>query len=110
MYVTSTTAAQCQTAASGPGGQQILQLGQGGAETPVSVPGSTNHHATVVAGVGARLLVLAQTSCPGTSSLIWLNLSTHAAQTVLTAPATEVGVVAAVPYGSGPAATTNGLN
>ena len=110
VYVTATTAAQCKAAASGPGGQQILQLGSSGAETAVSVPGSANYHAAVVAGVGRRLLILAQTSCPGTSSLIWLNLSTHAAQTVLTAPATEVGVIDAVPYGSGPAATTNGLN
>jgi hypothetical protein len=110
VYVTATTAAQCQGAASGPGGQHILQLGSSGAETAVSVPGSANYHAAVVAGVGRRLLILAQTSCPGTSSLIWLNLATHAAQTVLTAPATEVGVIDAVPYGSGPTATTNGLN
>jgi hypothetical protein len=110
VYVTSTTATQCQTAASGPGGQQILRLGQGGAEVPIGVPDSMNHHAAVVASVGGRLLVLAQTSCPGTSSLIWFNPSTHAAQTVLTAPSTEVGVVAAVPFGSGPTATTDGLN
>ncbi len=109
VYVTSTTAAVCKTAASGPGGQQILRL-QGGAETPVSVPDSMNNHSTIVAGVGGRLLVLAQTSCPGTSSLIWFNPSTSAVQTVLTAPATEVGVVAAVPYGSGPAASTDGLS
>ena len=74
------------------------------------MPGSPNYHAAVVAGAGQRLLILAQTSCPGTSSLIWLNPSTHAAQTVLTAPANQVGVVDAVPYGSGPTATTNGLN
>jgi TolB protein len=110
MYITSTTAAQCTTAASGPGGQQVLLLSKSGAQTPVAIPGSTNHHATVVAGVGHRLLVLAQTSCPGTSSLIWVNTSTHTAQTVLTSPASEVGVVDAVPYGSGPAATTDGLN
>jgi hypothetical protein len=112
VYVTSTTSTQCATAASGPGGQQILLVGQGGAEQPVSVPRSTNDHASVVAGVGGGLLVLAQTSCPGTSSLIWFNPSTHgaSARTVLTAPATQVGVVAVVPYGSGPAVTTNGLN
>ena len=109
-YITATTSAQCQSAASGPGGQQILQL-RGGGESKVSIPGSTNNHASVVAGVGQRLLVLAQTSCPGTSSLIWLNVSTGTARTVLTAPAAgEVGVVDAVPYGSGPAATTNALN
>lgn len=110
VYITSTTSAQCTTAASGPGGQQVLLLGPSYAQTPVAIPGSTNHHTTVVAGVGRRLLVLAQTSCPGTSSLIWVDTSTHAAQTVLTAPPSEVGVVDAVPYGSGPAATTDGLN
>jgi hypothetical protein len=110
VYITSTTSAQCTTAASGPTGQQVLLVGPGGTQTPVAIRGSTNHHATVVAGVGRRLLVLAQTSCPGTSSLIWVDTSTHTAQTVLTAPASEVGVVDAVPYGSGPAATTDGLN
>jgi TolB protein len=110
VYITSTTSAQCTTAAGASGGQQVLLLSPGGALTPVAIPDSTNHHATVVAGVGRQLLVVAQTSCPGTSSLILVNTSTHAAQTVLTAPASEVGVVDAVPYGSGPAATTNGLN
>ena len=110
VYVTSTTTTQCPTAANGPGGEQILRLGEGGAEAQVSVPDSLNHHAAVVAGVGPRLLVLAQTSCPGTSSLIWFNPTTHAAQTVLTAPSTEVGVIAAVPFGSGPGATSFGVN
>jgi hypothetical protein len=108
VYITARTAAQCQAAASGPGGQQILALGQNGTETSVSLPGSTNNHATVVVGVGPRLLVLAQTSCPGTSSLIWFNPSTQATQTVLAGPATEMGVVAAVAYGSDPVATTGG--
>lgn len=104
VYITSTTSNQCSGAPSGPGGQQILQLSTGGAETAVSVPASTNNHASVVAAVSGRLLVLAQTSCPGTSSLIWFDPSTHAAQTVLQGPSSEVGVAGAVPYGSGPAA------
>ena len=104
VYVTSTTLAECPGAPSGPGGQQILQVSSGGGETTVKIPASTNNHASVVAGVSGRLLVLAQTSCPGTSSLIWFNPSTHAAQTVLTAPSGQAGVLGAVPYGSGPAA------
>jgi len=104
VFVTSRTFAACQGAPSGPGGQQLLQLSPSGNETPVAIPASTNNYASVVAGVDGRLLVLAQTSCPGTSSLIWLNLATHHAQTVLPAPSTEAGVVGAVPYGSGPAA------
>lgn len=105
VYITSTTFTQCQGAPSGPGGQQILQLNSGGAETAVTIPGTKNNHADIVSGLGGRLLVLAQTSCPGTSSLIWFNPSTNSVQTALTAPATEAGVVSAVPYGSGPAAT-----
>jgi hypothetical protein len=104
VYITSRTFNQCSGAPSGPGGQQILQLSGGGAESAVSIPGSTNNHSSVVAAVSGRLLVLAQTSCPGTSSLIWFDPSTHATQTVLTAPSSEAGVVSAVPYGSGPAA------
>jgi hypothetical protein len=108
VYVTVTSSAQCQAAASGPGGLGILRLGQGGSTTPIAIPDSTNNHSTVLAGVGGRLLILAQTSCPGTSSLLWLNPSTGATQTLLTGPATEVGVIAAVPYGDGPTATTAG--
>jgi Tol biopolymer transport system component len=104
VYITSTTSNQCSGAPSGPGGQQILQLSTGGAQSAVSIPTSTNNHSSVVAAISGRLLVLSQTSCPGTSSLIWFNPSTHAVQTVLTARSGEVGVVGAVPYGSGPAA------
>jgi hypothetical protein len=110
VYITSTNFAQCSTAASGPGGQQISQLGAGGAAKPLSIPNTMNHHVSVVAAVNGRLLILAQTSCPGTSSLMWFNPLTHATQTMLTGPPTEVGVVDAVPFGSGPVAITNGIN
>jgi len=104
VFVTSTTFAQCQGVPSGPGGKQILQISSGGTEAGITVPASTNNYSSVVAGVDGRLLVLAQTSCPGTSSLIWFNPASRTAQAVLTAPSTEAGVVSAVPYGSGPAA------
>jgi TolB protein len=104
VYITSTTFAQCQGAPSGPGGMQILQLGNGGTETAVSIPATTDNHVDIVSGLAGRLLVQAQTSCPGTYSLIWFNPSTHAAQAVLTAPPTEAGVISAVPYGAGEAA------
>jgi hypothetical protein len=106
-YVTSTTFTQCQNAPSGPGGVDILRLGQG-SNTTVTIPGSTNNVNRIVGSSGNRLLVLAQTSCPGTSSLLWFDPSTSARQTVLTAPETEVGVIAAVPFGNGPTAVTNG--
>jgi TolB protein len=110
VYITATTSAQCSSAASGPGGQQILRVGTGGTEQPVGIPGSTRDHDGIVAAVGSRLLVLTQTSCPGTSSLVWYDPASRTATPVLAAPAGQVGVVDAVPFGGGPAAVTNGLS
>ena len=104
VYLTQMSLRQCQGAPSGPGGMNILPLGQGA----ITVPGSTGNYSTIVAIHGKRLLVLTQTSCPGTSSLLWLNPSTGRSQMVLTPPASEVGVIAAVPYGNGPTAVTSG--
>ena len=105
VYVTQTSLHQCPSAASGPGGLSILPLDQGPGAA-ITVPGSTDNVSTIVAVQGKQLLVLAQTSCPGTSSLLWLNPSTGQHDLVLTAPASEVGVIAAVPYGNGPTAVT----
>lgn len=107
VYVTQTSLHQCPAAPTGPGGLNILPLDQGGSAAIV-IPGSTDNFSTVVATSGTRLLVLTQASCPGSSSLLWLNPSTHLSQPVLTAPASEVGVIAAVPFGDGPTAVTNG--
>jgi hypothetical protein len=98
VYVTSTDSAQCPSAPSGPGGLGILL---NGSSTAVTVSGSTGDHNAIIGSSGVRLLVLAQTSCPGTSSLLWLSPSSGATQALLTAPSTEAGVVAAVPYGFG---------
>lgn len=103
-YVSSVTSRECPAAPSGPGGLAILRLGAG----PVTIPGSTNNYSTVVVAYRQRLLVLTQTSCPGTSSLLWFNPATGRALTALTAPAAEVGVISAVPFGNGPTAMTNG--
>jgi hypothetical protein len=103
VYLTQMSLRQCAGAPSGPGGMNILPLGQGA----ITVPGSTGNYSTIVAIQGKRLLVLTQTSCPGTSSLLWLNPSTGRSQIVLTPRASEVGVIAAVPYGNGPTAVTN---
>ncbi len=109
VYVNSTDFAQCPGAASGPGGL-ALDAVSGGSLHRLSVAGTTNNHTSVVAVSGGRLLLLAETSCPGTSSLLWWNLSTGATQTVLSAPTSQVGVIAAVPYGNGPTATGVGLD
>jgi len=82
----------------------IQPLGQ----AAITIPGSTNNFSTIVATQGQRLLVLTQTQCPGTSSLLWLNPSTGHSQIAIEAPGTEVGVIAAVPFGNGPTAVTSG--
>jgi hypothetical protein len=62
----------------------------------------------VVSVSGGRLLVLAQTSCPGTSSLLSVDPSTGATTTVLAGPAGQAGVLAAAPYGLWPTAASAG--
>jgi hypothetical protein len=108
VYVTQTSSLQCPTAPSGPEGMNIEQLGEAGSSSTVTIPGGTGYVNMVVGSSGERLLVLAQTHCPGTSSLLWLNPSTGTKQIAVTAPSNEVGVIAAVPYGNGPTAVTGG--
>jgi hypothetical protein len=109
VYVNSMNFALCPTAASGPGGLAVSTVSNGSLQQ-ISVSGTTNNHTSVVSAVDGRLLLLAETSCPGSSVLLWLNPSTGATQTVLSAPASQVGVIAAVPYGNGPTATGVGLD
>jgi len=108
VYATQTDAQQCPGAASGPGGLALATI-SGGTLQPVSIRGTTNNDTAVVLASDGRLLVLAETSCPGTSSLLWLNPATGATQTVLSAPAGEAGVLAAAPFGMGPTALSVGL-
>jgi hypothetical protein len=109
IYINSVDFAQCPNAPSGPGGLALDSV-SGGSLQPVSVTGTTSNHTSVVSAVDGRLLLLAETSCPGSSSLLWLNPSTGATQTLLPAPASEVGVLAAAPFGLGPTATGVGLD
>ncbi|MGH3305580.1 MAG: hypothetical protein ACRDOK_28725, partial [Streptosporangiaceae bacterium] len=106
-YVNSTNFAQCAGAPSGPGGLAVATV-SGGSLPPVSIRGTTNNHTTVVSASDGKLLVLAQTSCPSSSSLLWLSPSTGATLTVLSAAASQAGVIAAVPYGNGPTAISAG--
>jgi hypothetical protein len=105
VFATTTSSAECSGAPSGPGGLAIMNVSQAGSPTQVTVPGSTNNYSTVVGGSGGRLVVLAQTGCPGSSSLLWLNPLSGVAQPLLQAPTGEAGVTAAVPWGLGPTAT-----
>jgi hypothetical protein len=98
VYVTATSSSQCPAAPSGPGGLGIFRLASSGTDTTISVPGSTSYHNAIVGSVDGRLLVLAQTSCPGTSGLEWFDPATGSAQQLLPAAAGQAGVVAAVAY------------
>ncbi len=100
VYVTATSSTQCPQAASGPGGMDILRLGAGGTATAIPVPGTTGYHNSIVGSAGGRLFVLAQTSCPGTSSLLSFDPADSASQTLLTAPSTEAGVISAMAFGT----------
>jgi hypothetical protein len=106
-YVTSVTSRQCQSAPGGPGGLEIAPLSQG-TNAAITIPHSTGNFSTIVGTQGKRLLVLAQTHCPGTSSLLWFNPSTGHSEMAISAPSSEVGVIAAVPFGNGPTANTAG--
>ena len=103
-YTTQTTSQQCSSAAPGSAGLAILRLAS---NAPVAVPGSTGNYNAVLASARDRLLVLAQTGCPGSSTLLWLNPATGATQTVLSAPTSQAGVIAAVAYGAGTPAAGN---
>lgn len=102
VYATTTSSAVCSGAPSGPGGLAIMDVTSSAAQ--VTVPGSTGNYSDVVSGANGRLLVLAQTSCPGSSSLLWLDPSTGATQPLLEATSGQAGVTAAVPFGQGPTA------
>ena len=106
-YVTSVTSSQCTSAPAGSGGLGIVPLSQG-TSAALTIPRSTGNFSTIVGTQGRRLLVLAQTECPGTSSLLWFNPSTGHSEMAISAPSNEVGVIAAVPFGNGPAANTAG--
>ena len=110
VYLTQTSTRRCSTAASGPGGLDIQAVGPGESPTAVPVPDGTHNYDNVVGTVGSRLLVLAQTSCPGTSSLLWLSPSGGTAKMtmLLPGPAGQLGVIAAVAYRGAPTAYSLG--
>jgi hypothetical protein len=106
VYVNSVTSNQCSGVQSTFAGVGISPASQAGSAATISIPGTTNNVSTVVATADRRLLVVAQTSCPGSFSLLWFNPSAKSATTVIAAPSSQAGVVAAVPYGNGPTATS----
>ncbi len=82
------------------GTMQIFRQAANGSVKAVNVPGATGNNNEIVTALGARLLVRAQTGCPGSSSLLWFNPSTHAEQWLLRAPADDAGVIGVLAYNS----------
>jgi hypothetical protein len=100
-YVTATSMSECAGAASGPGGLGVLRVSSAGSSTTaVSVPGADGNSNAILGVAGGRLLMLAQTSCPGTSSLFTLDPSSGSTTPLLMASSAEAGVVTAVTYGA----------
>ena len=108
VYITQTTARQCAGAASGPGGLDVARLSPDESQVPLTIAGTTNNHNSIVAAVGSKLLVLAQVSCPGSSTLLWYEPSSGATTMLLKSRSDQAGVIVAVPYGAGPTAMSVG--
>ena len=104
-YISASQPGQCGSATTA--GLDIRPATAAAIGASVRIPGSQGNLGTVVATSGRRLLVLAQTRCPGPASLIWLNPATGASQPVLRA-GSQAGVIAAVPFGNGPSAVSAG--
>jgi TolB protein len=92
-------------AAGGCGSLQIFRQAANGSITPVSVPQTTGNDYWVVTVNGDRMLLRAQTGCPGSMSLLWFNPRTHAEQWLLRTPASQAGVETVVPFYSREAST-----
>jgi TolB protein len=107
-YVGVVNFRQCPGAPSGPGGLSVVPVSGGSLQQPITVKGATNNHTSIVSASGGKLLVVAQTGCPGTSSLLWLNPPTGATTTLLAGEVGQVGVLAAVPFGGLAPTATNG--
>lgn len=63
----------------------------------VNISGTTGNNNRIIGSLGTRLLVRAQTGCPGSDSLLWLDPATRAVQMLLPAPRDVIGVLAAIP-------------
>jgi TolB protein len=84
----------------GCGTMEIFRQAANGSIKQVNVPQTSGNNNVVVTALGARLLVHAQTACPGSSSLLWFNPATRAEQWLLRAPASDAGVTGVVAYNS----------
>jgi hypothetical protein len=79
---------------------QIFRQTAGGSVTLVPVPHTTGANNRILSALGSRLLVQAETGCPGSTSLLWFSPVSGAEQWLIRTPAGKSGVIAALPYAS----------
>jgi hypothetical protein len=79
---------------------EIFRQSGNGSITPVVPAHTAGNNNAIVTALGARLLIDAQTGCPGSTSLLWFNPATHAEQWLLRAPAGDAGVIGVMPFNS----------
>jgi hypothetical protein len=77
---------------------QIFRQAGNGSITRIAPPHTSGNNNVIVTTSGSRMLVRAETGCPGSMSLLWYDPRTHAEQWLMKAPGSQRGVVAVVPY------------
>jgi hypothetical protein len=85
--------------ATGPCGDEfIARQHRNGSVSVISVPGARANDNHIFTAHGGRFLVLAQTGCIGSNSLLWFNPRTRAEQWLFRTPKQAEGVVGVMPY------------
>ena len=79
---------------------EIFRQAANGSITPVVPAHTAGNNNAIVTALGPRLLIDAQTGCPGSRSLLWFNPATHAEQWLLRAPAGDAGVIGVIAFNS----------
>ncbi|HXP22334.1 MAG TPA: hypothetical protein VN840_22040 [Streptosporangiaceae bacterium] len=76
----------------------IVRQDRNGPVHVVNIPGTEGNNNRILTARQGRLLVRAQTGCPGSESLLWFNPATRGVQMLLRAPGNVSGVIGAVPF------------
>ena len=79
---------------------EIFRQAANGSITPVVPAHTAGNDNAIVSALGPRLLIDAQTGCPGSESLLWFNPATRAEQWLLRAQAGDAGVIGVMPFNS----------
>jgi len=77
---------------------QIFRQAPGGQLAHVAVPHTTGDYNRIVTALGPRLLIKAETDCPGSDSLLWFDPRTNAEQWLIRTPPGQVGVGPVIPF------------